>query len=96
MGNNGHMGQLVGPFKAKENLYFQIEKDAKGTILYVEHLGIQAGISDIVYINGAPYEIGKTGIYEVGNTEITSIYFEKDTNEYAIVDYIVHFDEAIN
>lgn len=90
---NGHMGQLVGPFKAKENLYVQIEKDARGAILYVQHLGIQAKVSDIVWINDEPYEIGKTGIYEVGNTEITSIYFDKDTDEHAIVDYIVHFDE---
>lgn len=93
MGNNGHIGQLIGPFKANDELYTKIKENAKIDILYVKHLGIQTEVSTIVYINNKPYEVGKTGIYEIGNTEIKSIYFSKDTDVYTIIDYIIEFDK---
>ncbi len=89
MNNNGCTGQLLGPFKANEELYNKIIADAAYPVLYINHLGIQTDIRNFVYINGNKYEIGKTGIYEVGNTEITSIYFESDTDDNSIIDYSI-------
>ena len=45
---------------------------------------------------GKEYEIGKTGIYEIGNTEITSIYFAQDTDENSIIDYTIQVSEEDN
>ena len=42
------------------------------------------------------YEIGKTGIYEIGNTEITSIYFSQDTYENSIIYYTMQVSEEDN
>ena len=35
------------------------------------------------------YEIGKTGMYEVGNTKITSLQFLEDKDNNTIIDYTV-------
>ena len=92
---NGHMGQLVGPFKARQELYHLIEEDAYVNIMYVEQIGIQTRVGTLIYVNHEPVEIGKTGIYEIGNTEITSLYFDQDTDNHTIVDYVVHKDEIV-
>ena len=92
---NGHMGQLVGPFKAKQELYHLIQENAYVNIMYVEQIGVQTAKDAILYINHEPFQIGKGGIYEIGNTEITSLYFDKDTDEYTIIDYVVHKDEIV-
>lgn len=89
MKNNVFMGQLIGPFKANEELYTRIKEDAATAILYVHHLGIQAPIGTIIYINKKPYEIGKTGLYEIGNTRINSLYFQSDTDNNILIDYTV-------
>lgn len=94
MANNVHVGQLFGPFNANEELYEKIVADSKWGCRYVKHLGIQINKKPtkqdiIVYINKKPVEIGKTGIYEIGNTEITSIYFKTDTENDVIVDYVI-------
>lgn len=93
MGINGYMGQLVGPFSANVELYDLIVAAAAQPIKYVSHIGIQTDIRNYIYINGKEYEIGKTGIYEIGNTEITSIYFAQDTDENSIIDYTIVIDE---
>ena len=89
MAVNRHMGQLTGPFAAGEELYTKIKENANIPISRVEHLGIQAEVGSIVYINGEPYEIGKTGIYEITNAEVTSIYFKDDVDHHYIIDYTV-------
>lgn len=89
MANNFHMGQLVGPFAAGENLFNKIVENANIPMTWVSHLGIQAEVGQIVYINNEPYEIGKTGIYEVTNVEINSIYFENDVDHHTIIDYTI-------
>ena len=99
MANNIAMGQFTGPFKAKEDLYPRILEETKSDeqLLYVKHLGIQNSVSSYVYINGDRREIGRTGIYELTNTEIKSIYFEEDTDYDAIVDYIIeiYVDDSV-
>ena len=93
MGVNGYTGQLIGPFNANEELYDKIVAAAAYPINYVSHIGIQSDIKNIVYINNKKCEIGNTGIYEIGNTEITSIYFAQDTDENSIVDYTIVIDK---
>ena len=93
MGVNGYTSQLVGPFTANEELFDKIVATAIQPVLYVSHLGIQTDIRNYIYINGKKYEIGKTGIYEIGNAEITSLYFAQDTDENSIIDYTIVIDE---
>lgn len=93
MGNNGCTGQLIGPFNANEELYDRIVAAAAQPISYVSHIGVQTDVRNYVYINGKEYEIGKTGIYEIGNTEITSIYFAQNTDENSIIDYTIVINE---
>ena len=89
MGENRYMGQLKGPFKANQELFELIKADAAIDIKYVKHLGIQTYVSAIVIINNKEYEIGKTGIYEIGNTDITSIMFKADTDDNTLIDYTI-------
>lgn len=89
MGENLYMGQLKGPFKANQELFELIKADAAIDIQYVKHLGIQTDVSAIVIINNKEYEIGKTGIYEIGNTDITSIMFKADTDDNTLIDYTI-------
>lgn len=97
MGNNGCMGQLIGPFKKNDELYTYIEQNTNGQLDYVSHIGIQMdnhtssipGEGIMIYINNKAYEIGKTGIYEIGNTKITSLYFSDAVDDKTIIDYTV-------
>ena len=93
MGANGYTGQLIGPFTANTELYDLIVAAAAQPIKYVSHIGVQADVRNYIYINGKEYEVGKTGIYEIGNTEITSIYFAQDTDVNSIIDYTIVIDE---
>lgn len=77
MGFNYCQGQLVGPFDAGEELYERIKEDAATSFSYVSHIGIQTETSNIILLNNKEFEVGKTGIYEIGNTEITSIKFKE-------------------
>ena len=93
MGVNGYTGQLVGPFNANEELYDKISAAAAQPIAYINHIGVQTDVKNYIYINNKEYEIGKTGIYEIGNTEITSIYFAQDTDDNSIIDYTIVLDK---
>lgn len=92
---NGYMGQLKGPFQADEELFTKIQNTSSEKIAAVQHLGIQTVTGDLVMIeiNGKEIEIGKTGIYEVRNTEITSIKFKTDVDENTLVDYVIKLKE---
>lgn len=89
MGTNRYTGQLRGPFLKNEELFLKIQQDATIQIDYIKQIGVQANTSTIVYINGQPYEIGTTGVYEMGNTKITSIYFKSGADNNTIIDYII-------
>ena len=92
---NGYMGQLKGPFQADEELFTKIQNISSEKIAAVQHLGIQTVTGDLVMIeiNGKEIEIGKTGMYEVRNTEITSIKFKTDVDENTLVDYVIKLKE---
>lgn len=98
---NIYQGQIQGPFEANEELIWEyIRPLCKSTPKYILHLGIQTKARDISIDNGTlveiinhgkemRYEIGKTGIYEVGNTKITSIKFLEDQDNNTIIDFTV-------
>ena len=92
---NGYMGQLKGPFQADEELFTKIQNTSSEKIAVVQHLGIQTVTEDLVMIeiNGKEIEIGKTGMYEVRNTEITSIKFQTNVDENTLVDYVIKLKE---
>ena len=96
MGNNVHQGQLRGPFTAEQELFTLIKEAAAVPFTYITHIGVQTDVRNIIIVNGKEYEIGKTGIYEIGNTEITSIYFAQDTDENSIIDYTIQVSEEDN
>ena len=92
MGSNVHQGQLRGPFVAKQELFTLIKEAAAVPFTYITHIGVQTDIRNIIIVNGKEYEIGKTGIYEIGNTEITSLKFKEDVDINTIVDYTIEED----
>ena len=92
MGNNVHQGQLRGPFTAEQELFTLIKEAAAIPFTYITHIGVQTDIRNIIIVNGKEYEIGKTGIYEIGNTEITSLKFKEDVDINTIVDYTIEED----
>lgn len=92
---NGYTEQLKGPFHADEELFTKIQNTSSEKIAAVQHLGIQTVTGDLVMIeiNGKEIEIGKTGMYEVRNTEITSIKFKTNVDENTLVDYVIKLKE---
>lgn len=88
---NGYQGQLVGPFRAGQELYSQITADAAKEFNKVNHLGIQAYEGTIVMINYEEFQIGKTGMYEINNCIVTSIRFKEDMDNNTIVDYTIEY-----
>lgn len=88
--SNIYQGQMQGPFEVGVDLFPLIAEEARlEDFEYVQHLGIQTDIPSIVLINGEEREIGKTGIYEIGNTKITSIIFTQENDNNTIIDYII-------
>lgn len=88
MMNNIYQGQLQAPFIANQELMDTIKDDAAKEVSYLWHLGIQVPMGTIVTINGEDVEVGKTGIYEIGNTEVTSLYFKNDISS-GLIDYVI-------
>lgn len=86
---NIYTGQLKGPFTAGEELFTKIQNDAAIKVSFVKHLGVQADRGSIININNKDVEIGETGIYEIGNTEIKSLIFTTDMTENTIIDYTI-------
>lgn len=89
---NGHVGQVVGPFTANVDLLddeqpiglLTPEKDRP--IIY--KLGIQALPGTVVRINGNDIKIGATGIYELDDViKIKSIIFPNGAQNTTIIDF---------
>lgn len=89
---NGHVGQVVGPFSANVDLLddnqaigiFTPEKDRP--VIY--KLGIQALPGTVVQINGNNIKVGATGIYELDDIiKITSIIFPEGAPNTTIIDF---------
>lgn len=90
---NGHIGQVFGPFEVNKDL---LDDDGPIGILTPEKerpvlykLGIQAQEGTLVNINNTAIKIGKTGIYELDDVlKITSIIFPQATSATTIVDFV--------
>ena len=54
-------------------------------------IGIQGPTGLMMSINGEQIKVGKTGIYEIGNTKITSLYFLQDVDNNTLIDYTLEF-----
>lgn len=99
-GTNIYQGQIFGPFKANQELMDLIAEQCVSVPKYLTHIGIQTETHNVLIhpntliemvICGKTYtiEIGKTGVYEIGNTEITSIKFLNDRDNNTIIDFTV-------
>lgn len=90
---NGHIGQVYGPFVANKDL---LDDDGPIGILTPEKerpvlykIGIQAPRGTFVQINNTLIKIGKTGIYELDEVvKITSVIFPEGAPSEAMIDFI--------
>lgn len=92
---NGYQSQIASinqenkKFEKDINLFNIIaEEFEEGKNYTVRRIGIQTAPGTKIYLNSIPIIIGKTGIYEVDDVEITSIILEED-NDDIIIDYII-------
>lgn len=90
---NGHIGQVLGPFEAGLDLLADegpigiLTPEKERPVLY--KLGIQTEVGTIVQINDKEIKIGKTGIYELDDViKITNIVFPNGASSDIIIDFI--------
>lgn len=90
---NGHIGQVVGPFAAGQDLLSdegpigKLTPEKERPVLY--KLGIQANIGTKVRINNKIIRIGKTGIYELDQVvKIVDLSFPDGAPEDTIIDFV--------
>lgn len=91
---NGHIGQVIGPFVANQDLMaddgaigiFTPEKEKP--VIY--KLGIQSTPGTIVNINGTDIKIGVTGIYQLETNliKIKSLVFPQGADDNTLIDFI--------
>lgn len=94
---NGNQGQIRSrdqensKFSALEELYDLIEAavNPRYGINSVARIGIQAPVTTHVLLDGIDFQIGKTGILEFRNIDLTSIQFVEDTDDTVIIDFII-------
>lgn len=96
---NGFYGHLSGPFKKDVQIFNILNQQSGRRISYISKLGIHCVYNfdlDIqgqwypeitVKINNVDFTIGKTGILELEDCQITSIQFLSDTNDNIYIDY---------
>lgn len=93
---NGYQGQIRAVdqpnqcFLANQNISSLIAVASQGHYLgYISRLGIDTTPNSRVSINGQVIQIGQTGIYEVNDVYITSIFFLQDSSRNTFIDYIL-------
>ena len=96
---NGFFGQAAGPFKQNVQIFNILNQQSGRRINYISKLGIHCFYNfdlDIkgqwyprinVRINNKEFTIGKTGILELEDCQITSIQFLNDTGDNVYIDY---------
>lgn len=89
MGYNIYQSQITGPFPAETNLLSAIRNDCKDSSANIWHLGIQTDMGKIFKINEKNVKIGQTGIYEIGNTNITQFSCIDTLDVNTIIDYVI-------
>lgn len=90
---NGHVGQVIGPFEVNKDLLDDdgpigmLTPEQQRPVLY--KLGIQAEEGTLVNINNETIKIGKTGIYELDEViKITKLSFPQVTSQKTLIDFI--------
>lgn len=73
-------GFLQGPFVSNQELF----KDS-GTIFKI---AIQSKPGHYVNLDGSAFEIGKTGMLQFRNSNISSVSFSQDEDSYANIAYL--------
>lgn len=92
MGYNNYQGQILGPFSSGEEIVTKIRNDSALQNIYVWHLGITAEEGSQFRLNGQNgflIQVGYTGMYEIGNTQITSIVPQQSLDANTIIDYVI-------
>lgn len=85
---NDKFVQIHGPFAINEELTDIIKKNYPD-FLYIEKLGIQSTPDHFCSINRKDFEIGKTGILELNNVNINSLFFKQNEPDTTIIDCIL-------
>jgi len=85
---NAFYGQIKGPFTAGEDIFAKISAKMTGDNNTITSIGIQAGYKDVVVLNGNSFELGKPALLQFDDVAITSLSFENDVDENAIIDFI--------
>lgn len=85
---NDKFVQIHGPFSKNEELINIIKKDYPD-FKFIQKISIQSISTNICCINGQNFEIGKTGILELNEVSITSLYFKQDELATTLVDCLL-------
>ena len=94
---NGFFCNIQGPFAAMEEVITKIQEDCVYPIDYISKLGVHY-VGDIdfkitensqnfIRINDIDFQIGKTRMLQLEDTEIRSIKFLNDVDERVYIDY---------
>ncbi len=92
---NGYQGQIRA--LDQEDYIFPINQDivpllkqkSVSPFRYIKRLGVTAPQGTQMELNGVRIDIGKTGIYEAEDLQITSFKFLNETSSEIIIDYII-------
>ncbi|MCC8068710.1 MAG: hypothetical protein LIO71_02965 [Ruminococcus sp.] len=86
---NDKFVHVSGPFTANSDVVSYIKSNYDSDMKYIKKCGIQSEVGNFVNINGQKFEIGKTGILELNDVKITSLYFSQDEPASSLVDGIL-------
>ena len=81
--------QIRGPFFAGQDLISYIKTEYKTNFNYIKKIGIQTKVKNEITINNEDFEIGKTGILEFDNVQITSLSFKQDELSSTLIDCVL-------
>lgn len=81
--------QIRGPFSAGQDLISYIKTEYKTNFNYIKRIGIQTKVKNEITINNKDFEIGKTGILEFDNVQITSLSFKQDELSSTLIDCVL-------
>lgn len=73
--------ELRGPFNKGQELL--------GNYSNIKKLSVFGKVSNYVTINDEEFELGKTGMLEIQNTWINSLFFNQDEDELTHINFII-------
>lgn len=92
---NGYQGQIRAldqdghTFSANQNIKSLIQQESVGSVEYIKKISITAPEGTKMMLNENQIRIGKTGIYEAEDLQITYFAFLDNTSSDVIIDFIV-------